>query len=144
MSTSCFDQAAAEDAGENAVGLYFVGSAGYLTRDPADLEGAQADEATLYQEKAVEYGLDEEFLTRNFAQQGFTLVMSMVQRAAEVAAADGQVDGTTLAEAFATTEEAPQFGSTPISCSSAPRAVHRGVQPQRQRRRSGTVTSSSR
>ena len=120
MSTSCFDQAAAEDAGENGVGVYFVGSAGYLTRDPADLEGAQAEEATLYQEKATEYGLDEEFLTRNFAQQGFTLVMSMVQRAAEVAAADGQVDGTTLADAFATTEEAPQFGSSPISCASAP------------------------
>ena len=27
MSTSCFDQTAAEDAGENAVGLYFVGCA---------------------------------------------------------------------------------------------------------------------
>ena len=53
---------------------------------------------TLYQEKAVEYGLDEEFVTRNFAQQGFTLVMSMVQRAAEVAAAGDQVDGTTLAD----------------------------------------------
>ena len=120
MSTSCFDQQAAEDAGENGVGLYFVGSAGYLTRDPADLEGAQAEEATLYQEKAIEYGLDEEFLTRNFAQQGFTLIMSMVQRAAEVAAADGQVDGTTLADAFAATEDAPQFGSSPISCASAP------------------------
>ena len=68
---------------------------------PADLEGAQADEAALYQEKAAEYGLDEEFVTRSFAQQGFTLVMSMVQRAAEVAAAGDQVDGTTLAEAFA-------------------------------------------
>jgi branched-chain amino acid transport system substrate-binding protein len=119
MSTSCFDQQAAEDAGENGVGLYFVGSAGYLTRDPADLEGAQAEEATLYQEKATEYGL-EEFLTRNFAQQGFTLIMSMVQRAAEVAAADGQVDGTALADAFAATEDAPQFGSSPISCASAP------------------------
>jgi branched-chain amino acid transport system substrate-binding protein len=120
MSTSCFDQTAATDAGENANGVYFVGSGGYLTRDPADLEGAQADEAALYQEKAPEYGLDEEFITRSFAQQGFTLVMSMVQRAAEVAAADGQVDGTTLADAFGSTEEAPQFGSSPISCSSAP------------------------
>ena len=45
MSTSCFDQASAEDAGDNAVGLYFVGSGGYLTRDPAELEGEQADEA---------------------------------------------------------------------------------------------------
>ena len=53
---------------------------------------------TLYQEKAAEYGLDEEFVTRNFAQQGFTLVMSMVQRAAEVAAAGDQVDGETLAD----------------------------------------------
>jgi branched-chain amino acid transport system substrate-binding protein len=120
MSTSCFDQASAEDAGETAVGVYFVGSAGYLTRDPAELEGAQAEEAQLYQEKATEYGLDEEFITRNFAQQGFTLIMSMVQRAAEVAAGGGQVDGTTLADAFAATEEAPQFGSSPISCASAP------------------------
>jgi branched-chain amino acid transport system substrate-binding protein len=120
MSTSCFDQTAATDAGENAVGVYFIGSAGYLTRDPAELEGAQAEEAALYQEKALEYGLDEEFLTRNFAQQGFTLVMSMVQRSAEVAAGGGQVDGTTLADAFAVTDEAPQFGSSPISCATAP------------------------
>ena len=121
MTTSCFDQAAPRTPARTRVGLYFVGSGGYLTRDPADARGrSRPSEAELYQAKAAEYGLDEEFLTRNFAQQGFTLVMSMVQRAAEVAAAGGQVDGATLAEAFATTEEAPQFGSSPISCSSAP------------------------
>ena len=69
---------------------------------------------------AAEYGLDAEFISRSFAQQGFTLVMSMVQRAAEVAANGDQVDGATLAAAFAATEDAPQFGSSPISCSSAP------------------------
>ncbi len=120
MSTSCFDPAAAEDAGDNAVGVYFIGSGGYLTRDPAELEGAQAQEAALYQEKAAEFGVTPENLSKNFAQQGFTLVMSMVQRAAEVAANGDQVDGTTLAEAFAATEDSPQFGSSPISCSSAP------------------------
>jgi len=120
MTTSCFDQAAAEDAGENAVGLYFVGSGGYLTRDPATLEGQQAYDAELYQTKAAEYGLDAEFLTRNFAQQGFTLVMSMFQRSLEVAEAGEQVDAETLASTFAATEDSPQFGSTPISCSQAP------------------------
>jgi branched-chain amino acid transport system substrate-binding protein len=120
MGSSCFDQASATDAGANAEGIYFVGSAGYLTRDPSTLEGAQAAEASLYQEKAVQYGLDQEFLTRNFAQQGFTLVMSLSQRAAEVAAAGEPVDGATLAAAFAATEDAPQFGSSPISCATAP------------------------
>ena len=45
------------------------------------------------------------------------MIMSMVQRAAEVAA-DEQVDGQTLADAFMT-EGSPQFGGTGISCASA-------------------------
>ena len=36
-----------------------------------------------------------------------------------MAAADEQVDGQTLADAFAATEAAPQFGGTGISCASA-------------------------
>ena len=119
MTTSCFDQTAATDAGESAVGIYFVGSPPFLSQDPATLEADQAEQATLYQEKVVEYGLPADLMTRNFAQQGFIVIMSMVQRAAEVAAAGEQVDGQTLADAFAATDNAPQFGSTPISCSAA-------------------------
>ena len=119
MSTSCFDQTAATDAGASAEGIYFVGSPSFLTQDPATLEGDEAEQATLYQEKVIEYGLPEDLMTRNFAQQGFIMIMSMVQRAAEVAAADEQVDGQTLADAFAATEGSPQFGGTGISCASA-------------------------
>ena len=95
------------------------GSPPFLSQDPATLEADQAEQATLYQEKVVEYGLPADLMTRNFAQQGFIVTMSMVQRAAEVAAAGEQVDGQTLADAFAATDNAPQFGSTPISCSAA-------------------------
>ena len=120
MTTSCFDENSAKDAGDNAKGLYFVGSSAYLASDPSTLTGKQADEATLYQEKSAQYGLQQDFLTRGFAQAGFSLIMSMVQRAGEVAKSGGQVDGTTLADAFAKTKDSPEFGGTPISCSEAP------------------------
>ena len=38
MTTSCFDQTAATDAGESADGIYFVGSPPFLSQDPATLE----------------------------------------------------------------------------------------------------------
>jgi branched-chain amino acid transport system substrate-binding protein len=120
MTTSCFDESSAKDAGDNAKGLLFVGSSAYLGNDPSTLKGKKADEAKLYQEKAVANGLQQDYVTRGFAQAGFILIMSMVQRAAEVAKSGGKVDGKTLAEAFAKTKDAPQFGGTPISCSEAP------------------------
>jgi branched-chain amino acid transport system substrate-binding protein len=120
MTQSCFDQNSAKDAGDNAKGLYFVGSSAYLSADPSTLKGKQADEAKLYQEVGAKYGIQSENLTKGFAQAGFSLVMSMVQRAGEVAKSGGKVDGKTLADAFAKTKQAPQFGGTPISCSEAP------------------------
>jgi branched-chain amino acid transport system substrate-binding protein len=120
MTQSCFDEASAKDAGDNAKGLYFVGSSAYLAADPSTLTGKQADEAKLYQEKAKANGVQADFITRGFAQAGFSLIMSMVQRAGEVAKSGGKVDGTTLADAFAKTKDAPEFGGTPISCSEAP------------------------
>ena len=41
----------------SAEGIYFVGSPSFLTQDPATLEGDEAEQATLYQEKVIEYGL---------------------------------------------------------------------------------------
>ena len=120
MTTSCFNGESAKDAGDNAKGLYFVGASAYLASDPATLQGKQATEATLYQKESVANGLKQEFLTRGFAQAGWSLVMSMVQRSGEVASGGGKVDGKTLADAFAKTKQAPQFGGTPISCSEAP------------------------
>ncbi len=120
MTQSCFDENSAKDAGDNAKGLYFVGSSAYLSSDPSTLKGKQADESKLYQEKAKQYGVQADYITRGFAQAGFSLIMSMVQRAGEVAKSGGKVDGQTLADAFAKTKDAPEFGGTPISCSEAP------------------------
>ncbi len=120
MGTSCFNQANATDAGDNAVGITFVGSGGYLTRDPAQLEGQRAIDAKVYQEKGKQYGLTDQQLSQGFAQQGFIVVMSMLERAQEVAAKGNQVEGKSLADAFAATKDNVQFGSTPISCSTAP------------------------
>jgi branched-chain amino acid transport system substrate-binding protein len=121
MTQSCFDEASAKDAGDNAKGLYFVGSSAYLSSDPSTLTGKKADEAKLYQEQGAKNGIESANLSKGFAQAGFSLIMSMVQRSAEVAKSGGKVDGKTLADAFAKTKDAPEFGGTPISCSEAPK-----------------------
>jgi branched-chain amino acid transport system substrate-binding protein len=120
MTQSCFDPTGAKDAGDNAKGLFFVGSSAYLASDPSTMTGKKADEAKLYQEKGAQYGIQSDNVTKGFSQAGFALIMSMVQRAGEVAESGGKVDGQTLADAFAKTKDAPEFGGTPISCSEAP------------------------
>ena len=117
---SCFDDKGIAGVGALAKGMYFVGASAHITTDPAKLtNAAQKLEAETYQKKVVEYGLKPELMTRGFAQTGFTLVMSMYQRAQEVAKAGKKVDGKTLLDAFKATKDSPQFGSTPISCSTA-------------------------
>lgn len=121
MSTSCFDSQSIAAAGDLGNGIYFVGNSGHLIADPATLSDPdQKAEAELYQGKVVEYGLAEDLVTRNFAQQGFTLIMSMKQRSETIASGGEQVTGATLSAAFASTDNSPQFGSGPISCSKAP------------------------
>jgi branched-chain amino acid transport system substrate-binding protein len=120
MTQSCFDPTGAKDAGDNAKGLFFVGSSAYLASDPSTMTGKKADEAKLYQEKGAQYGIQSDNVTKGFSQAGFALIMSMVQRAGEVSESGGKVDGQTLADAFAKTKDAPEFGGTPISCSEAP------------------------
>ena len=70
--------------------------------------------------------------------------MSMVQRAAEVAAGGGQVDGADARRRRSPPrEDAPQFGSTPISCSTAPAPYIARLQPRRQRHAVGRHASQA-
>ena len=143
MSTSCFDLTSAKAAGDNAKGLYFVGSGGYLTRAPADLQGQRAADAASYQDKGAKYGMKPEVLTRNFAQQGFTLVMSMAQRSAEVAAKGDKVDGKSLAAAFAANEGRGRSSAARRSPARWPRSRTSRCATGTTTSRSGTAPSSS-
>ncbi|MFN3214958.1 MAG: hypothetical protein ACE367_00505, partial [Acidimicrobiales bacterium] len=108
-------------AGDSINGIYFVGSAGQLTSNLEDIPpGKDLDEATIYQTKGVEYGMTEDDIFKGFATQGFSVMMTMDSLADEIAAAGGEVNGATLAEAFANTQDTPAFGSTPLSCATAP------------------------
>jgi branched-chain amino acid transport system substrate-binding protein len=121
LSTSCLDFEAMRAAGDLAKGIYFVGSATATTQDPATIENERdAFEARIYQEKSAEYGLDDANRFKGFAAAGFSGLMILWERASQIVAAGGELTPEAFDEAIATTDEDHAFGSTPISCSTAP------------------------
>ncbi len=121
LSGACIDFTAMEQAGELAEGIYFVGSPGQVTGDLETIEGDQdLLDATIYQTKAIEYGMSEDDLFKGFGTQGWSLFMNTWLRAQEIVAAGGEVTGQSLADAFAATDDSPAFGSPTISCAQAP------------------------
>jgi branched-chain amino acid transport system substrate-binding protein len=122
LSGACVDFTAMEQAGELAQGIYFIGAGGSLISDPATMDPASRsfDEATIYQTKALEYGMSEDDLFKGFGTNGFQTMMAVWQMAKTVTDGGGEVTAEAIGEAFAATEEVPVFGSTPISCASAP------------------------
>jgi branched-chain amino acid transport system substrate-binding protein len=121
LSGACIDFTAMEQAGDLANGIYFVGSAGRLTSELANIDpGKDLDDATIYQTKAVEYGLSTDDLFKGFATQGFAVMMNIWEMANDVTEAGGEISGQTIEDAFAQTEGRASFGSSPLSCSTAP------------------------
>jgi branched-chain amino acid transport system substrate-binding protein len=121
LSTACLDFEAMRAAGDLANGVYFVGSSTTTTQDPADIENERdAFEASIYQGKSEEYGLDDANRFKGFAAAGFAGMMILWERASQIVAEGGELTPEAFDEAIATTDEVHAFGSTPMSCSAAP------------------------
>ena len=121
MSGSCVDFEAAKAAGDLAKGIYFVTGSGGLSADPASLDNPiNQTESEAYQTKAVQYGLPKTEISKGFATNGFSVMMSLWERASEVAVSGEDVTGENISKAFAATDDDHAFGSTPLACAKAP------------------------
>ncbi len=121
MSGSCIDFKAMKAAGDLAKGVYFVGPSGSLLNDPKTITDARDKfEATIYQTKGAQHGIDAATLTKGFSTQGFTGLMSLWELSSEVVVNGGQLTPASVAKAYADTSDQHLFGSTPLSCSKAP------------------------
>ncbi len=121
LSGACIDFEAMEAAGALAEGIYLIGSSGALLNDPAQIEDPRDKlEAEVYQTKLAEYGLAESELRKGFATQGAIGMFSLWELASQIVVGGGEVTSESLAEAFAATDEQHLFGSTPLSCATAP------------------------
>ena len=121
LSGACIDFEAMRAAGDLANGIYFVGAASSVLNDPATIENPRDQfEAEIYQGKSVEYGLPEEELTKGFATQGWGGMLTLWQLASTIVTDGGELTQEAMEEAIASTENTHAFGSTPISCSTAP------------------------
>lgn len=120
MSGACIDFEAMEAAGDLANGIYFVGARGSLTNDPETIDDEfQRFEAEIYQEKASEYGLPDDQLTKGFATQGWNALMSVWELSADLGRSGDEITSDTLGQAFAETDGHHSFGSTPLACKQA-------------------------
>lgn len=119
MTGACTDFDAMRAADQAAVGTYFVGSSNSLLAPLETLEdGQEKQDATIYQTKALEYGLSEDDLFKGFSTQGFTIIMNLWELAETL---DGDVSGSSIADALAATDGSrPTFGAAPLNCADAP------------------------
>ena len=121
MSGSCIDFDAMKAAGPLAKGVYFVGASGALLNDPKTIKDVRDKfEATTYQTKGAKFGIDQASLTKGFGTQGFTGVMSLWEMASKVVVDGGTLTQAALSAAYSKTSDQHLFGSTPLSCSTAP------------------------
>ena len=102
LSGSCLDFDAMRAAGDLAKGIYIVGAPGAVLNPIDSIEDPRDKfEATIYQTKLIEYGLDETELNKGFATQGATGLLSLWEYASKIVAAGGEVTGAALGEAYA-------------------------------------------
>ncbi len=121
LSGACLDFEAMEAAGSLAEGIYFIGSGGTVTQDPANIENPRDKfETEIYQSKPLEYGLPQAELTKGFATQGWSVMMSVWEIGSQLTAAGEELTPETFEAAIAATDNQHAFGSTPLSCSTAP------------------------
>ena len=112
-----------------AEGIYFIGSGGTVTQDPANIENPRDKfETEIYQSKPLEYGLPQAELTKGFATQGWSVMMSVWEIGSQLAAAGEELTPEAFEAAIAATENQHAFGSTPLSCADGPGALRRRLQ----------------
>ncbi len=121
LSGSCLDFDAMRAAGDLAKGVYFVGASGAVLNDPATIDNPRDKfEAEIYQSKPSEYGLADDQLNKGFATQGWTGLMSLWELSSQIVVSGNELTPDAISEAYATTAGQHLFGSTPLSCSTAP------------------------
>ncbi|MGD9997863.1 MAG: ABC transporter substrate-binding protein [Ilumatobacteraceae bacterium] len=121
LSGACIDFAAMRDAGDLAKGIYFVGASGAVLNDPSTITNARDKfEAENYQTKPVEYGLAQDELTKGFATQSWSALLSLWELSSNIVVGGGELTQEAISAAYAETDNQHLFGSTPMSCSTAP------------------------
>ena len=122
LSGACIDFDAMKEAGDLAKGIYFVGSSGALLNDPSTIEDPVDQlKATVYQQKGAEYGLDPANLQKGFGTAGFIGMMSLWEQGSEIVVSGGELTADSIKQSYADTDGDHLFGSTPLSCSTAPK-----------------------
>jgi branched-chain amino acid transport system substrate-binding protein len=121
LSGACIDFDAMKAAGDLAKGVYFVGSSGTILNDPATIKDSFSKfEATIYQTKPSQFGLAADQLKKGFATQGVTGLLSLWELSGQIVRSGGELTSDSLANAYKVTAGQHLFGSTPLSCSTAP------------------------
>jgi branched-chain amino acid transport system substrate-binding protein len=122
LSGACIDFDAMEAAGPLAEGIYFIGASGNTINNIDTLEeGTRAYiEATTYQGKGVEFGMPQGEVFKGFATQGWNAILSLWSVSSAMAVNGEEISGDSLTAAYAATDGTYAFGSTPLSCATAP------------------------
>jgi len=121
MSGSCIDFDAMKAAGDLAKGVYFITSGGTVTNDPSTITDPYAKfEATIFQEKPEQYGMDKSDLFKGFGANGFNSMVDIWELSVRAANGGTPPTGQEFAAHVKATTDDHMFGSTPLSCSTAP------------------------
>jgi len=116
LSTSCLDFEKMKAAGDLAKGIYFVGAAGGTLTNPDAIDNPRIKlEAETYLAKAAEYGMDSADITKGFAAQGWSVMMTVWEQ--------GGLATELTPDAFKAEMKATQdnhiYGSVPFGCADA-------------------------
>jgi branched-chain amino acid transport system substrate-binding protein len=121
MSGSCIDFDAMKAAGDLAKGVFFITTGNSVTNDPTAIADPLAKfEATIFQTKPIEYGMDKSALFKGFGSNGFNSLVNIWELSTRADGAGDQPTGKEFASYVKATDGDHMFGSTPLSCSTAP------------------------
>ena len=121
MSGSCIDFDAMKAAGDLAKGVYFITSGGSVTNDPSSIQDPFAKfEATTFQDKPIQYGMDKSALYKGFGSNGFSSFMQIWEMSVRAAQNGTPPTGEEFATYVKATTDDHMFGSTPLNCQGAP------------------------
>ena len=121
LSGSCVDFEAMKAAGDLAEGIYFVTAGGSLTNELDSIEDPLAQfEAEIYQSKPLEHGLPEEELFKGFSTGTWAAMLSIWEQSVAIGRSGEEFTPDALKDAYGSTAGHHTFGSTPLSCSTAP------------------------
>ena len=120
LSGACIDFEKMKAAGPLAKGVYFVGAAGAALTAPDTITNVRYKlEATTYLEKAKKYGMDAADITKGFAAQGWSVLMTIWEQA-NIAAKAGALTAESFKTQMASTSDNHIYGSVPFGCKGAP------------------------